>query len=66
MTAYLQHTDSTVYPDPFVFQPERWLNASPQMHRNLVPFSRGSRNCIGMHLAQAQITRAVQAWRAAI
>jgi cytochrome P450 len=56
MTAYLQHIDSDVYPDPFVYQPERWLNATPQMHRNLVPFSRGSRNCIGMHLAQAEIT----------
>ncbi|KAH8160309.1 hypothetical protein CIB48_g7945 [Xylaria polymorpha] len=28
---------------------------SPQMTRNLVPFSRGSRNCIGMNLATAEL-----------
>ncbi|KAF2708717.1 cytochrome P450 [Pleomassaria siparia CBS 279.74] len=60
MTAYLQHTDLGVFPNPFEFKPDRWLgpdtNASRQMHRNLVPFSRGSRNCIGMHLAYAEVT----------
>ena len=60
MTAYFQHTDPDVFPDPFVFRPERWLDldetTSKQMHRNLVPFSRGSRNCIGMHLAYAEVT----------
>ncbi|OCL09523.1 cytochrome P450 [Glonium stellatum] len=56
MTAYLQHTDPEVYPRPFEFIPERWLsNVTPQMTRSLVPFSRGSRNCIGMNLAYAEV-----------
>ncbi|KAH8882984.1 putative cytochrome P450 [Thozetella sp. PMI_491] len=56
MTAYFQHTDPDVFPDPYSFVPERWLaNLSPQMMRNLVPFARGSRNCIGMNLAMAEI-----------
>ncbi|KAI0404814.1 putative cytochrome P450 [Xylaria palmicola] len=56
MTAYFQHTDPDVFPDPYSFVPERWLaNVSPRMSRNLVPFARGSRNCIGMNLATAEI-----------
>lgn len=36
--------------------PEQWIaNISPQMTRNLVPFARGSRNCISMNLATAEI-----------
>lgn len=49
MSAYMMHTDTTVYPDPFTFNPERWLNdVTPAMTRNLVPFSKGGRNCLGM------------------
>jgi cytochrome P450 len=49
MAAYSLHTDPKVYPEPFKFIPERWLgNYDPNMNRNWVPFSRGSRNCLGM------------------
>jgi cytochrome P450 len=49
MSAYMNHTDSGIYPDPFTFKPERWLkNVTPPMTRCLVPFSKGSRNCLGM------------------
>ncbi|RDW72538.1 uncharacterized protein DSM5745_07710 [Aspergillus mulundensis] len=53
MSAYSLHRDATTYPDPLEFQPDRWLAAGPastKMHRNWVPFSRGSRNCLGMKL----------------
>jgi cytochrome P450 len=41
MSAYMQHTDPAVFPDPFEFLPERWLpgNVTPLMTRNLVPFA---------------------------
>jgi cytochrome P450 len=62
MTAYLQHTDPNVFPDPFSFVPARWLaNVTPQMTRNFVPFARGSRNCIGMNLAMAELNIMVAA-----
>ncbi|KAL3434209.1 cytochrome P450 [Aspergillus tetrazonus] len=61
MAAYSLHTDPEVYPDPFEFRPERWLgqsnpsNPSNNMNRNWVPFSRGSRSCLGMNLAYAEM-----------
>lgn len=52
MAAYSLHTDPEVYPEPFKFIPERWLgNIDPRMNRNWVPFSRGSRNCLGIKYA---------------
>ena len=40
MTAYLQHTDPNVFPDPHNFVPDRWLaNVTPQMTPNFVPFA---------------------------
>ncbi|KAL8767783.1 MAG: hypothetical protein Q9194_005881 [Teloschistes cf. exilis] len=49
--------DSTVYENPYDFNPDRWLGQiHPNMIRNFVPFSRGSRNCLGMNLAYAEIS----------
>lgn len=49
MSAYMMHTDPRVYKNPHEFVPERWLGeVDPLMKRNLVPFSKGSRNCLGM------------------
>ncbi|GKZ75835.1 hypothetical protein AnigIFM56816_003291 [Aspergillus niger] len=57
MSAYFMHSDPVVYPDPKVFRPERWLGTiDPAMHQQYVPFSRGSRNCLGQNLAMAEIS----------
>ncbi|KAL8745625.1 MAG: hypothetical protein Q9190_002256 [Brigantiaea leucoxantha] len=49
MGAYMMHTDPDVYTEPFKFIPERWLgDYDPKMNRNWVPFTRGSRNCLGI------------------
>ncbi|EKG09542.1 Cytochrome P450 [Macrophomina phaseolina MS6] len=49
MSAYFMHTDPDVYPDPFEFRPERWLgDVDPRMYRNYVPFTKGSRGCLGV------------------
>ncbi|KAL4873378.1 hypothetical protein BDV12DRAFT_192363 [Aspergillus spectabilis] len=56
MAAYSLHTDPNVYPEPFKFKPERWLGEyDPKMNRNWIPFTRGSRNCVGMNLAYAEM-----------
>ncbi|KAL4998395.1 putative cytochrome P450 [Aspergillus recurvatus] len=58
MAAYSLHTDPEVYPEPFKFRPERWLGQSDpsnDMNRNWVAFSRGSRSCLGMNLAYAEM-----------
>lgn len=48
MSAWYMHTDPNVYQDAMTFRPERWLeNVTPEMHRNYVPFSKGSRRCLG-------------------
>ncbi|KAK4206663.1 putative cytochrome P450, putative EED11494.1 cytochrome P450 [Rhypophila decipiens] len=60
MGAYSLHTDPDVYPEPFKFIPERWLgDYDPRMNRNWVPFSRGSRNCLGINLANAEMNHAM-------
>lgn len=49
MSAYYAHRDATVFPHPEEFLPERWLSdVTPAMNRNFVPFSKGSRRCLGM------------------
>ena len=49
MGAYMMHTDPQVFPEPFNFIPERWLgDYDALMDRNFVPFTKGSRNCLGI------------------
>ncbi|KAI0400710.1 cytochrome P450 [Xylaria palmicola] len=60
MSAYLMHSDPLVYPSPAEFRPERWIgDVNPAMHRSYVPFCRGSRNCLGMNLAMAEMSLAL-------
>ncbi|KAI1282958.1 putative benzoate 4-monooxygenase cytochrome P450 [Xylaria sp. FL0933] len=50
------HMDPEVYPEPYKFDPERWIgDVDPRMNRNFVPFVKGSRNCLGMNLAWAEM-----------
>ncbi|KAF7596079.1 hypothetical protein BBP40_003341 [Aspergillus hancockii] len=53
-------TDPSVFHEPLTFLPERWLGEyDPTMDRNFVPFTLGSRNCLGMNLALAELYLAV-------
>lgn len=54
MTGMLIHFDESVFPNSLVFDPDRWLD-HPGLEKYLVPFSRGTRQCIGMNLAYAEI-----------
>jgi len=43
-----------IFPDPQEFRPERWLN-DERLSRYLVAFSRGTRSCLGISLAWAEL-----------
>lgn len=58
MSSWMMHRDPTVFPDPMRFDPQRWLvstEESQRLLRNMVPFGRGSRQCVGMPLAYAEL-----------
>jgi cytochrome P450 len=60
MTSIFMHTDP--FPSPDIFNPDRWLQPdSRKMERYLVNFSKGSRSCLGMNLAKAEIYLVVAA-----
>ncbi|KAI9721170.1 MAG: hypothetical protein M1828_005277 [Chrysothrix sp. TS-e1954] len=51
--------DPTVFPSPTAFRPERWLPESGEEYeianRFYVPFSRGTRSCLGINMAYAML-----------
>ena len=64
MTIYLIHNRPDIFPNPEEFRPERWLEtrdrpAEERPDRYLVHFSRGTRACVGMNLAHAEINLAL-------
>ncbi|EXJ53868.1 hypothetical protein A1O7_09204 [Cladophialophora yegresii CBS 114405] len=53
---YVYNNDPAIFLDPFSFKPERWLEPNAdELERHMVSFSRGSRSCIGMNLAYAEL-----------
>ncbi|KAL3471911.1 cytochrome P450 [Aspergillus californicus] len=62
MSAYFQHRDPATFPRPLEFLPERWLGTvTPAMYRNYIPFSKGSRHCLGMNLAYCELNLIIAA-----
>lgn len=56
MTSMLLHMDTSLFPNPEVFDPRRWLGEDGlRLEKYLVNFSKGSRACIGINLAKAEI-----------
>lgn len=63
MTPHLVLIDETIFPEPRKFIPERWLDEKAleeastvsRLDKYIVAFGKGSRNCIGIHLAYAQL-----------
>jgi cytochrome P450 len=52
----MMHDNPTLFPSPRSFQPDRWLQPnSAQLRKYLVPFSKGSRQCLGMQLAYCEL-----------
>lgn len=60
VNSYLLHRDDRYFPDPDVYRPERFLPDSPKLPPYVfIPFSAGSRNCIGWRFATVVIKMAV-------
>ncbi|GFF63200.1 cytochrome P450 [Aspergillus udagawae] len=58
MTSVFVHNDPAIYPEPTKFRPERWLEADEEggrLGQYLVSFSKGSRQCISINLAYAEL-----------
>ncbi|TFK41444.1 cytochrome P450 [Crucibulum laeve] len=54
--AALVHENAQIFENPYQFYPERWLQADTSlMDKNLVPFSRGPRMCLGFPLAWVEL-----------
>jgi cytochrome P450 len=49
----LVHHQEEIYPDPFEFRPERWIDRKPGTYEWL-PFGGGIRRCLGATLAMAE------------
>ena len=58
------HRDASAFPNPDTFQPERWLDPGRDQARLAAwnPFSVGSRKCIGINLAQMELSKLVAAF----
>jgi len=54
MTTPLIHLNPSIFPNPLTFQPERFIE-NPRLKRYLMSFSQGSRQCLGMNLAYAEL-----------
>jgi cytochrome P450 len=51
---WLAHTRADVYPEPFAFKPERFLEGAPDTYA-WVPFGGGIRRCIGAAFAEFEM-----------
>lgn len=57
MTQKLTHDNPDIFTDPRSFRPERWSDPTQRkfLEKHLQPFGRGSRACLGIHLAYAEL-----------
>ncbi|KAK5954220.1 hypothetical protein OHC33_004793 [Knufia fluminis] len=55
---YVVNNDPKIFPNPFEYHPERWIEAEEKgirLDRYMVSFGKGSRSCVGINLAWAEL-----------
>lgn len=57
---YLIHHDPAIYPDPFVFRPERFVDEPPGTY-SWIPFGGGRRRCLGASFAMLEMRLVLRA-----
>lgn len=57
MSSWLMHRNPEVFSDPMKFDPDRWTDPATyrKLDSNIVAFGKGSRQCVGMPLAYAEV-----------
>ena len=58
MQCYTTHRDPTIFPNPELFDPSRWIpkeKITEAMNEAFMPFSKGTRACLGINLAYMEL-----------